>query len=184
MSRYLKSSKDVKNKANKSVKPYYLLQQMEFLIPFTKTIDSILTKSEDSKYEDEEDENIVPETSSTQAGPSGQITYTIKDSDNTTVYATETISNSHEIMDDEGTQMEEDDDLVYEYELSTQHNIQPSLKEETAQHHAEVIQKHLTNIMQNPPQQQPQKQTVCSVIPLQLAPQLTSADDNNSGEPV
>lgn len=161
---------------------------MEFLIPFTKTIDSILGKSEDTKYDDQEDDNIVTETSTTQAGPSGQITYTIKDSDNTTVYATETMSNSHEIMDDEGTQMEEDDDLVYEYELSTQHNLQPTLKEETAQHHADVIQKHLTNILQNPQTQQqqpPQKQTVCSVIPLQLAPQLAaSADENSSGESI
>jgi hypothetical protein len=53
----LKSSKDeLKNKNNK-LKPYYLLTHMNFLVPYTKTLDSkpdtVVHKFEESQYEDD-----------------------------------------------------------------------------------------------------------------------------------
>jgi hypothetical protein len=57
LSRYIKSSKDeLKNKNNK-LKPYYLLTHMNFLVPFTKTLDSkpdmTVHKFDESQYDDE-----------------------------------------------------------------------------------------------------------------------------------
>lgn len=57
LSRYLKSSKDeLKNKNNK-LKPYYLLTHMNFLVPYTKTLDSkpdnVVHKFDESQFDDE-----------------------------------------------------------------------------------------------------------------------------------
>lgn len=58
LSRYLKSSKDeLKNKNNK-LKPYYLLTHMNFLVPYTKTLDTktdtvVCNKFDESQYDDE-----------------------------------------------------------------------------------------------------------------------------------
>lgn len=38
LSRYLKSTKDSAKVKNQKLKPYYLLNQMNFLVPFTKTV--------------------------------------------------------------------------------------------------------------------------------------------------
>lgn len=60
LSRYIKSSKDeLKNKNNK-LKPYYLLTHMNFLVPYTKTLD---TKSDtvvcNTKFEPPPDSDVV-----------------------------------------------------------------------------------------------------------------------------
>lgn len=58
LSRYLKSSKDeLKNKNNK-LKPYYLLTHMNFLVPYTKTLDTktdtvVCNKFEEQQYDED-----------------------------------------------------------------------------------------------------------------------------------
>lgn len=153
---------------------------MEFLIPFTKSIDMIC-KTEAVKY-DEGDDAGVEETAHENPGPSNQITYTLKEnSDNTTVYATESISN-HEIGIEEENMEQDEEDVVYEYELTN--NLQSPMKQES--NHNAQITKHINIIQQQTaqplqqshhPQQTitTQKQQSVSVIPVQLA-------DDSSGK--
>ena len=88
MSRYLKSSKDeLKNKNNK-LKPYYLLTHMNFLVPYTKTLDSksdsvVCNKTfDDSQYDEDmkEDEpsfehEIIQDEDSANDEMEGNIVY-------------------------------------------------------------------------------------------------------------
>lgn len=101
LSRYIKSSKDeLKNKNNK-LKPYYLLTHMNFLVPYTKTLD---TKSDTvvcNKFEppDENQFSIEDEEMKTEDDPS---------------------SFEHEIIQDEDSH-EMDAGIVYEaYEIQEQ----------------------------------------------------------------
>lgn len=91
LSRYLKSSKDIVKNKNNKLKPYYLLTHMDFLIPYTKTLDVSLKAEPD-------DQNNVSYSADMKAED----------------------ENGYEnlIQEDESQNMEEDDDVVYEaYEI-------------------------------------------------------------------
>lgn len=86
LSRYLKSSKDITRNKNNKLKAYYLLTHMDFLIPYTKTLDVSL-KSEPDEH---------------------QLTYSADMKDDDPSY-------DHEIIqEDESQNMEEDDIVAYE----------------------------------------------------------------------
>ncbi|CRK86356.1 CLUMA_CG000067, isoform A [Clunio marinus] len=100
LSRYLKSSKDeLKNKSNK-LKPYYLLTHMNFLVPYTKTLDTKSDLVVCNKF-DPPDENQVSfdEEMKTEEEPT---------------------SFQHEIIQDEDSH-EIESNIVYEaYEIQEQ----------------------------------------------------------------
>jgi len=100
LSRYIKSSKDeLKNKNNK-LKPYYLLTHMNFLVPYTKTLDTKTDTVVCNKF-DPPDEN--------------QVTY-----DEDMKAEDEPSSFDQEIMQDEDSH-EMDGNIVYEaYEIQEQ----------------------------------------------------------------
>lgn len=92
LSRYLKSSKDIVKNKNNKLKPYYLLTHMDFLIPYTKTLDVSL------KAEPDDQNNMSYSADMKAEDESG--------------YENEII------QEDESQNMEEDDDVVYEaYEI-------------------------------------------------------------------
>lgn len=94
LSRYLKSSKDLNKNKNNKLKPYYLLQHMDFLVPYTKTLDM---KQEAVKFETTDDG--YAEMKSENEDHSGY---------------------DHEIIQEESQSME-DEDIVYEaYEIQEQ----------------------------------------------------------------
>ena len=99
LSRYIKSSKDeLKNKNNK-LKPYYLLTHMNFLVPYTKTLDTKTDTVVCNKFDPPNDENqTYDEDMKTEEEPSGF---------------------EHEIIQDEDSH--EMDGVVYEaYEIQEQ----------------------------------------------------------------
>ena len=100
LSRYIKSSKDeLKNKNNK-LKPYYLLTHMNFLVPYTKTLDTKTDTVLCNKF-DPPDEN--------------QVTY-----DEDMKAEDDPSSFEQEIMQDEDSH-EMDGNIVYEaYEIQEQ----------------------------------------------------------------
>lgn len=92
LSRYLKSSKDIVKNKNNKLKPYYLLTHMDFLIPYTKTLDVSLKAEPD-------DHNIGSFSEDMKAEDDGGYDNEI-------------------IQEDESQNMEEDDGVVYEaYEI-------------------------------------------------------------------
>ena len=96
LSRYLKSSKDQAKNKNNKLKPYYLLQHMDFLVPYTKTLE---TKSESliNKYESTDEQETFAEM---KEDPSAY---------------------DHEIIQEESQSMEDEEDIVYEaYEIQEQ----------------------------------------------------------------
>lgn len=102
LSRYIKSSKDeLKNKNNK-LKPYYLLTHMNFLVPYTKTLD---TKSDTvvcNKFEPpDQNQTIAYEDEDMKADEQSQF--------------------EHEIIQDEDSHDGMDGNIVYEaYEIQEQ----------------------------------------------------------------
>jgi len=100
LSRYLKSSKDeLKNKNNK-LKPYYLLMHMNFLVPYTKTLDTKTDTVVCNKFEPSDDNQVTFEEE-------------MKAED-------EPNSFEHEIIQD-GDSHEMDGNIVYEaYEIQEQ----------------------------------------------------------------
>lgn len=101
LSRYIKSSKDeLKNKNNK-LKPYYLLTHMNFLVPYTKTLD---TKSD----------TVVCNTKF-EPPPDGEVVY-----DEEMKAEDEPSNFEHEIIQDEDSH-ELEGNIVYEaYEIQEQ----------------------------------------------------------------
>lgn len=96
LSRYLKSSKDQAKNKNNKLKPYYLLQHMDFLVPYTKTLE---TKSDGviTKYESTDEQETFAEM---KEDPSAY---------------------DHEIIQEESQSMEDEEDIVYEaYEIQEQ----------------------------------------------------------------
>lgn len=57
LSRYIKSSKDEQKNKNNKLKPYYLLTHMNFLVPYTKTLDTKTDLVVCNKFETTADEN-------------------------------------------------------------------------------------------------------------------------------
>lgn len=105
LSRYLKSSKDSSKNKNNKLKPYYLLTHMDFLIPYTKTLDVSLKS--------EPDENQMSYTSDMKSDE-------------------DPASYDHEIIqEDESQNMEEDDIVAYEtFEI---HENQASTNQQKSQ---------------------------------------------------
>lgn len=99
LSRYLKSSKDeLKNKNNK-LKPYYLLTHMNFLVPYTKTLDTKTDTVICNKFDPPDDQVNFDEDMKTEEDPS---------------------SYEHEIIQDEDSH-EMEANIVYEaYEIQEQ----------------------------------------------------------------
>ena len=96
LSRYLKSSKDIVKNKNNKLKPYYLLQHMDFLVPYTKTLEM---KTENIKFEaNDEHEGFSGEMKSERVDGS---------------------SYDQEIIQEESQSMEEEEEnVVYEaYEI-------------------------------------------------------------------
>ncbi len=115
LSRYLKSSKDAKNK-NQRLKPYYLLNQMEFLIPYTKSLDTMTYKSElPPKFEAESEAENEDNIDQDNGQGTSQISYTTlkpEQQDHSISYTAESV-----VEDDD----ENPDSIVYEtYEISSQ----------------------------------------------------------------
>lgn len=99
LSRYIKSSKDeMKNKNNK-LKPYYLLTHMNFLVPYTKTLDTKTDTVVCNKFEPPDENQAYDEDMKAEDDPS---------------------SFEHEIIQDEDSH-EMDGNIVYEaYEIQEQ----------------------------------------------------------------
>lgn len=101
LSRYIKSSKDeLKNKNNK-LKPYYLLTHMNFLVPYTKTLDTKTDTVVCNKFEPPDEQQVSYEEEDMKAED-------------------EPSSFEQEIMQDEDSH-EMDGNIVYEaYEIQEQ----------------------------------------------------------------
>lgn len=126
LSRYLKSSKDITKNKNNKLKPYYLLTHMDFLIPYTKTLDVSLKQEND-------DQHTMNYTSEIKG-------------DEEPVY-------DHEIIqEDESQNMDEDEDVVYEaYEIQEQ----PGASSSNPQKPQITLVRSSTNPQSNIPQLQP-----------------------------
>ncbi|KAG5676345.1 hypothetical protein PVAND_006187 [Polypedilum vanderplanki] len=134
LSRYLKSSKDLSKNKNNKLKPYYLLTHMDFLVPYTKTLES---KLETMKYEpSDNNENFVDMKSEEEPGY------------------------DHEIIQEESQSMEEDEDIVYEaYEIQEQGTSNQNPKSQiTLVRSSNGAQN--TSLGQNMPQLQPLINTI------------------------
>ncbi|CAG9798121.1 unnamed protein product [Chironomus riparius] len=95
LSRYLKSSKDQAKNKNNKLKPYYLLQHMDFLVPYTKTLE-MKSESVITKYESTDEQETFTEM---KEDPSAY---------------------DHEIIQ-ESQSMDDEEDIVYEaYEIQEQ----------------------------------------------------------------
>jgi hypothetical protein len=177
LSRYLKSSKDSSKNKNNKLKPYYLLTHMDFLIPYTKTLDVSLKS--------EPDEHQVGYTSD------------MKSDEDPGSY-------DHEIIqEDESQNMEEDDIVAYEtFEIhenqasnpqksqitlvrstgnaqsSVAHQLQPiTMQQSKPQNNiAQIVQQQ--HQIQAQPQQQTHMQTTQQAIPLQS--QIIPIQDDQS----
>lgn len=98
LSRYIKSSKDEQKNKNNKLKPYYLLTHMNFLVPYTKTLDTKTDLVVCNKFEQSADENYDED---------------MKQDD-------EPSSFEHEIIQDEDSH-EMESNIVYEaYEIQEQ----------------------------------------------------------------
>jgi hypothetical protein len=134
LSRYLKSSKDlVKNKNNK-LKPYYLLTHMDFLVPYTKTLECKLEAI--AKYEpnDSSEQHFGDMKSEEESGY------------------------DHEIIQEESQSMEDEEDgIVYEaYEIQEQSSVSnqnPKSQITLVRSHANAAQS--TSLSTSMPQLQP-----------------------------
>lgn len=148
LSRYLKSSKDAKNK-NQRLKPYYLLNHMEFLIPYTKSLDMTYKNEAPTKYEVESEMEDNENEEHSGAGTSTQISYTTLKPEHDT--NTQTVTYTAEtVMEDE----EAGEELVYEtYEYPPK---QPQQQQTQQQHQQQAITKQY-NIVQQSPQQSNQQ---------------------------
>lgn len=179
LSRYLKSSKDSLRNKNNKLKPYYLLTHMDFLVPYTKTLDSKNDSVVSNKYESNDDE----------ADGGNQMCFgesQIKSEEQ------QTAAYDHEIIQEDDSQtMEEDDDtnIVYETFEIQEAQIPTSSASSQSQAKSQITlvrsshaassqatqQIPLTiNTISNAPKVQQQSQTQFSVIPQQQQQQQAS----------
>lgn len=142
LSRYLKSSKDLAKNKNNKLKPYYLLQHMDFLVPYTKTLE-LKTDGIVSKYETSDDNEGFPE-----------------------LKAEDTSAYDHEIIQEESQSMEDDEDIVYEtYEIQEQ--IPSTTTSQNTKSQVTLVRSsHLANQHNSSvPQLQPIINTISSMSP-------------------
>lgn len=168
LSRYLKCSKDSSRNKNQRLKPYYLLTQMDFLIPFTKNLDPQQTQyATPVKFEGNEE----AEGTST--------IYGIETNENDTEMQNENENEESTIEDQEET------DVIYEtFEISGMTpQQQPQVHHQTLQtQHLQSPTKH--NITISSPQilnshSSPQT-TVVPVISSNIPIACSSTDEQQS----
>lgn len=135
LSRYLKSSKDELKNKNK-LKPYYLLSHMNFLVPYTKTLDTKTDTVVCNKFDSPTDEN--------------QVTF-----DEDMKQEEEPSSFEHEIIQDEDSH-EMEGNIVYEaYEIQEQIPTSSATAQSQTKSQITLVRSSHQNSNQNGVQQLP-----------------------------
>jgi hypothetical protein len=152
LSRYLKSSKDVVKNKNQKLKPYYLLQHMDFLVPYTKTLENKM-ETVVSKYEPAESESFADIAKEEEPGY------------------------DHEIIQEESQSMEEEDeDIVYEaYEIQEQGVSNQNPKSQITLVRSHTNNSQTQSLGPNMPQLQPLMNSISSPISKPTTLQLNAS---------